>query len=126
MLDLRNRQLAQVTHADDFIVSNHLVSLMLTQIAENRDLLPVFADLFDADGSELYLKPARDYVELDRPLSFYTVVEAARRRGQVAIGYRRSALADDAAAQYGVRVNPRKSESISFAGGDRIIVVAED
>lgn len=44
MLDLRNRQLAQVTHADDFIVSDHLVSLMLTQIAENRELLPLLAD----------------------------------------------------------------------------------
>ena len=26
MLDLRNRQLAEVTRADDFIVSDHLVS----------------------------------------------------------------------------------------------------
>lgn len=126
MLDLRNRQLAQVTQADDFIVSNHLVSLMLTQIAENRELLPVFNDLFDADGSELYLKPASEYVEPDRPLTFYTVVEAARRRGHVAIGYRLAAQASDAAANYGVRVNPRKSAPVSFAAEDRIIVVAED
>jgi hypothetical protein len=54
------------------------------------------------------------------------VVEAARRRGHVAIGYRLSARASDAAAQYGVRVNPRKSEPVTFADGDRIIVVAED
>jgi ion channel POLLUX/CASTOR len=126
MLDLRNRELAQVTQADDFIVSNQLVSLMLSQISENRELLPVFNDLFDADGSELYLKPAANYVELGRPVSFYTVVEAARRRGHVAIGYRLSALSTDAAAQYGVRVNPRKSETVTFADGDRIIVVAEE
>jgi hypothetical protein len=126
MRDLRNRQLAQVTQADDFIVSNHLVSLMLTQIAENRELLPVFNDLFDADGSELYLKPASDYVEIGRPVTFYTVVEAARRRGHVAIGYRQATQARDAAASYGVRVNPRKSSSVSFAADDRIIVVAED
>src|SRR5207244_13161439 len=87
MLDVRNRQLAEVTRADDFIVSDNLVSLMLAQIAENKELSAVFQDLFDAEGNELYLKPAGDYVELERPVSFYTVVEAARRRGEVASGY---------------------------------------
>ncbi len=126
MLDVRNRELAQVTHADDFIVSNQLVSLMLSQISENSELLPVFNDLFDADGSELYLKAADNYVVLDRPVNFYTVVDAARRRGHVAIGYRILAAASDAAAQYGVCVNPDKSKPVTFTEGDRIIVVAED
>ena len=35
MLDLRNRALAEVTHADDFIVSARLVSLLMAQVAEN-------------------------------------------------------------------------------------------
>lgn len=59
-------------------------------------------------------------------MNFYTVVEAARYRGQVAIGYRLNALADDATAQYGVRVNPKKSELITFTPADRIIVISED
>ena len=46
MPDVRNRQLAEVTRADDFIVSDSLVSLLLSQIAENRDLNAVFGDLF--------------------------------------------------------------------------------
>jgi voltage-gated potassium channel Kch len=126
MLDIRNRELAQVTRADDFIVSNQLVSLLLTQIAENRELLPVFLDLFDADGSELYLKPASEYVGLNTAVSFYTVVESARRRGEAAIGYRIAAQALDTAAQFGVHVNPRKSEQQTFRAEDRIIVVAEE
>jgi ion channel POLLUX/CASTOR len=125
MLDVRNRQLAEVTHADDFIVSDKLVSLMLAQISENRDLGAVFADLFDPEGSELYLKPAADYVALAQPVSFSTVIEAARRRGEVAIGYRVMANASDAQASYGVKVNPRKSASVSFARGDKVIVLAE-
>ena len=36
MLDVRNRALAHVTRADDFIVSRKLVSLTMTQLAENR------------------------------------------------------------------------------------------
>ena len=55
MLDLRNRALAEVTHADDFIVSDRLVSLLMSQVAENAQLNAVFADLFDAAGSEIYL-----------------------------------------------------------------------
>ena len=50
MLDLRNRALAEVTRADDFIVSDRLVSLLMAQVAENPQLNAVFADLFDAGG----------------------------------------------------------------------------
>jgi voltage-gated potassium channel Kch len=126
MLDLRNRQLAQATQADDFIVSDNLVSLMLSQISENRELADVFQDLFNPEGSEIYLKPASDYVEAGRAVSFYTVVEAARRRGQVAIGYRLEADAFDAGKAYGVKLNPKKSLPITFSPNDKVIVLAED
>ena len=126
MLDMRNRSLAEVTRADDFIVSERLVSLYLSQISENKALNAIFTDIFDAEGSEIYLRPAAEYVAPDRAVSFYTVVESARRRGEVAIGYRVRALAADAARAYGVVVNPAKSKAITFAPDDRIIVVAED
>lgn len=126
MLDLRNRALAEVTKADDFIVSDKLVSLMLSQVSENKHLNAVFADLFDPEGSEIYLKPAGHYVCLDRPVNFYTVVESARRRGEVAIGYRLRALASDASRAYGVTVNPDKSQWVTFQKADRVIVVAEE
>ena len=45
MIDVRNRELAEVTRADDFVVSNRLVSLMLSQVSENPDLNAVFAYL---------------------------------------------------------------------------------
>ncbi|HEX8386584.1 MAG TPA: hypothetical protein VF576_10385 [Rubricoccaceae bacterium] len=126
MLDVRNRELAQVTRADDFIVSDRLVSLMLSQIAENRELGAVFRDLFDPAGSEIYLKPAADYVEAGRPVTFYTVVEAARRRGQTAIGYRLQSQAHDAGASFGVVLNPNKAAHVTFAADDRVVVLAED
>jgi voltage-gated potassium channel Kch len=126
MLDTRNRELAEVTQADDFIVSNKLTSLMLAQVSENKELSAVFADLFDPEGAEIYLKPAKNYVALGRPVNFYTVLEAARRRGEIAIGYRREAIAKDAAQAYGVAVNPAKSGKITFAEADKVIVLAED
>ncbi len=126
MLDIKNRDLAQVTRADDFVVSDNMISLMLSQISENPELSLVFQDLFDPDGSEIYLKPVEEFVQTNTPLSFYTVVEAARRRNQVAIGYRLQAEAYDPGKFYGVRINPKKSLETTYSKGDRIIVLAED
>lgn len=125
MLDLRNRELAEATQVDDFIVSEHLVSLMMSQLSENAELFDVFTDIFDPEGAEIYLKPIGDYVSLDEPVNFYTVTEAARRRGQTAIGYRIAAQSKDAGKSYGVRTNPRKSQAVVFSSSDKVIVIAE-
>jgi voltage-gated potassium channel Kch len=126
MIDVRNRALAAVAKADDFIVSDELTGLLLTQVSENAELLEVFRDLFDADGSEIYLKPAESYVGPGREVNFYTVAEAARRRGETAIGYRLERHAHDSARAYGVRVNPPKSETVTFRPEDKVVVLAED
>jgi voltage-gated potassium channel Kch len=125
MLDLRNRALAEVTRADDFIVSDKLVSLMLSQVSENKHLNAVFADIFDPEGSEIYLRPAGHYVALGQPVNFFTVVAAARQRGELAMGYRLRSKSGDAAQSYGVVVNPDKAQPITFGETDRIIVVAQ-
>jgi hypothetical protein len=126
MLDLRNRELAEATKVDDFIVSEHLVSLMMSQLSENAELFDVFTDIFDPEGAEIYLKPISDYVSLGESINFYTVVEAARRRGETAIGYRLEKEAGDAGKSYGVHTNPKKSEQVIFTSEDKLIVIAED
>lgn len=122
MLDVRNRQLAEVAQPDDFIVSDRLVSLLLAQISENAALSAVYADLFDPEGAEIYLKPAEDYVVTGKPVRFATVVESARRRGEVAIGY----LSAKGPAKERVHVNPKKGSPATFGDGDKIIVIAEE
>ncbi len=126
MLDIRNRALAEVARADDFIVSDKLVSLMLSQLSENKHLAKVFATLFTADGSEIYLRPIGDYVEIGKPLTFYTLLESAAQRGETAIGYRIAALSGDSQKGYGVNCNPVKTSSVTFTADDKIMVLAED
>jgi voltage-gated potassium channel Kch len=126
MLDVRNRKLADVTRADDFIVSDTLISLMLSQVSENKALNAVFTDLFDPEGSEIYLKPAANYVKPGVAVNFYTILEAARRRGEVAIGYRITDSSGNAKQAYGVVVNPAKSAFVTLTDRDRVIVLAED
>lgn len=126
MLDIRNRQLADITSADDFIVSDKLVSLLMSQVSENKFLMRVFEDLFDADGSEIYIKPAKEYVKIGDPMNFYTILESAARKNEVAIGYRIKKQARDASHQYGVYVNPKKSDMFTLTEEDLVIVLSED
>ncbi len=126
MLDVRNRELAEVTRADDFIVSDKLISLMLSQLSENRHLKAVFDDLFASEGSEVYLKPATDYIKEGSKVNFYTVIESAAGKAETAIGYKLQRYAGDASNAYGVRVNPTKSTEVEFRKEDKIIVLAED
>ncbi len=126
MLDIRNRNLAEVSQADDFIVSDKLISLMMAQVSENKSLNSVFQDIFDPDGSEIYLKPISSYVESGKPVNFYTVIESARAKGETALGYRIVADARNSSVSYGIHLNPDKSEKVIFTENDKIIVLANE
>lgn len=124
MLDIRNRRLAEAGRADDFIVSDEIISMMLAQLSENAELEPIFDELLDAEGNEIYLRPASDYVVCGAAVRFYDITESACRRHEVAIGYRRAAGAQTA-PDYGVLINPDKGETLEpFAPEDRIIVLS--
>ncbi|MFN8606289.1 MAG: hypothetical protein U0931_02070 [Vulcanimicrobiota bacterium] len=125
MLDIRNRELAQVTRADDFVVSDRLVSLVLSQVTENKDIMRIFDDLFHIEGSEPFLKPAEHYVQLGVDVDFYQVAQSAILKNETALGYRVKSLNYDPDQHYGLRLNPLKSEMIRFSQGDQIIVLAE-
>ncbi len=125
MIDVRNRELAEVSKADDFVVSNKLVSLMLSQASENEFMSAIFGSLLDEKGSEIYLRPVSDYIVTGKPVDFATVVLAARARGEVAIGYRRQREGSaDERNLGGVVINPTKSEKLVYEEQDRIVVVA--
>ncbi|TAL31046.1 MAG: potassium transporter TrkA [Spirochaetes bacterium] len=125
MMDVKNRDLAQVARVNDFIVSDKLISLLMAQVSENKQLNGVFIDLFDPEGSELYLKPVADYIVPGSEVNFYTILEAAARRNEIAIGYKIAADAYREELSFGVVVNPDKSKKVSFASGDMVILLAE-
>ncbi len=126
MLDVRNRRLAEVAKVNDFIVSETIISLLISQVSENNALNAVFEDIFDEDGSELYIKPIGGYISTSEPVSFYTVLEAARRKGETAFGYKIASEAQKNLPGSGIHINPTKSQLISFEPDDCVIVAAED
>lgn len=126
MLDIRNRDLGVVAKADDFIVGDNLISLMLSQLSENKDLKKVYDILFEADGSEIYLKPVSRYVKAGEEMDYYTIVERATQLNETAIGYRITAESSNSDEHFGVKLNPKKSDTITFSPDDLIIVLSED
>ncbi|MEV4167657.1 potassium transporter TrkA [Nonomuraea dietziae] len=124
MHDENNRSLAEVTEADDIVISDTVIGLLLAQLAENRHLADVFSYLFDSRGSEIYPRPASSYVTKDAPVSFSTVIESARRRGETAIGYRLASGVNQP-PHYGVVLNPSKSQPLTLGEGDSVIVLSE-
>jgi len=126
ILDNRNRQLAEVAKVNDFIISEKIISLMLAQISENKYLGPVFQDLFDADGSEIYMKPAQNYIKKGATVNYYTVVEAARRKDEIVIGYKIKSQQNDSNKSFGIYTNPKKTTEVCFEAEDMLIVIAEE
>ena len=93
----------------------------MTQIAENRELTALFEDILDEDGSELYMKPMENYVQLNVPVDFYTITESASRQSHIAVGYKK--IID---GEMLIVTNPSKKEKMTFVEGDLLIVIAED
>lgn len=126
ILDIRNRELGEIAKADDFIVSDNLISLLISQIAENKHLKKVYDSIFESEGSEIYLKPVSRYIKTNEPVDFYTIVQSAAQLNETAIGYRIQNDSHNADNKFGVILNPNKSKNIIFSPEDKIIVLAED
>lgn len=118
ILDPRTKDLLETDYGADFVVSSEMTSMLLAQVSERRELNAVFADLFDSDGNEVYLKRAACFTVLAHTTSWINVQKVARDRREVAIGY----------LKYGKTpiINPSQTEDLVFAAEDRIIVLAED
>ncbi|GEM_PF-6483903 len=74
------------------IIALGAISLLLCCAWHNRfiqKLINYFskAGISTSSMTAFCLKLARDYVKLETPVNFYTILESARRKGETAIGY---------------------------------------
>ena len=121
MNSVENQKLMKVANVNDFVVGSSITSLIIAQIAENRHLLEFFTTLLTSDGSELYMKPAENYVKLNQPVNFYELTEIAKQKNEILMGYKK--MVD---GQMQLTVGPVKTDKVSFTKEDYLIVVAED
>ena len=126
MLDIKNRVLGVVAKANDFIIGENLVSLLLSQLSENIQLKAVFDELLKSEGSEIYLKPANKYIETGKETDFNEVLANALEYGDTAFGYRKMDREHSEKDNFGIKINPKKDEKIVFEDRDFIIVLSEN
>jgi len=140
ILDPRTAALINLAGTDDYIVSNALISMALGQMSEQADIGPLVDDLFAAGGNDVRIKDVRLYAYEGETLSFLEIMNRARQRCEVAIGYQRRADIDAGRPDNGITLNPPNKETrITWRGptavassrgqqvvdGDKIVVIAE-
>lgn len=126
MFDVRNRELAEIARADDFIVSPNILSKYIAQISENKNLTKVFDVLLTAEGVEIYLRPISLFTNLGSAIPFSRILEASLKQRTLAIGYRQMKYSQDSSRFYGIVLNPDKDTAIIFRPDDKIIILAEE
>jgi len=120
--DVKNSEIVDLAKVDDFIISELIANKMLAQVSENRYLKDIFDHLLSDAGSEIYLKPITNYVDIENPLDFYTLSKSALLKDEIAIGYKHTIMNELPV----VKINPIKSNKVKFNKQDCIIVISED
>ena len=123
ILDDHNRKLAESARADDFIVSDKIVSHVISQISVNKHLSAVFNELFSAGGERISMLPVENFIRTGVPVTFDTVVASVSKAGKSAIGYRLEAEKNEQSTLHGVRLNPNRTNEVVFSPGDTLIVI---
>jgi Castor and Pollux, part of voltage-gated ion channel/Calcium-activated potassium channel slowpoke-like RCK domain len=127
VLDSQNHILVAKAGVKDVIISNRLVSMMLAQVSENRDIKRVYDDLFEEDGSEIYLKPASLYLsEFPAEVTFADMIRIAQLRAEICLGVKIRALEESVDDNFGVQLIPEKTQAFTLQPDDCLIVLAED
>ena len=123
VLRTENQELAEITEVNDFVIGRNIASLILTQISQYRELKSIFSELLTDEGSEIYVRPAKHYISIDRPVDIYTAGIAAAIRQEVLLGYRKY---DKETDSYTIICNPPKSDVVRWGEDDCFIVIAQD
>jgi len=118
--DPRTAALLGLAKAQDFIVSGDLISMALGQMSEEADIHQLLAGLFSPEGNEMHIKDVRLFCTAGETLSFWEIMNRARQRCEVAMGYNRPGFEEP------ILNPPNKSERITWRTGDQIVVIAED
>jgi hypothetical protein len=102
-----------------------MVSMVIAQVTNEPRVRPVLEDLFQSEGSEIYLKDMGLYAQPGQPVSFEQLVLVAAARGELALGMQSSV--EDPAQRYGIVLNPKNRQQPFYTKpGDRLVVMAED
>jgi hypothetical protein len=138
MTDLKTQLISEVADSDnieviqevgvkDFLISNKFVSKIYAQASEDPDVLKAYDELFKAEGSEIYIKPAKLFINnFPAQMRFADICATAIKRKETCFGVRIASEENDASKNNGIYVNPDKEKIFSITKDDLFITLAED
>jgi len=128
VLDSSNQELITRAGVNDFIISNRMVSMIFAQLANEPDIIDVYDDLFQEDGSEIYVKPAWLYFDkLPLTCRFGDLMSCVRKRDtEICLGIKYKKYEHDAHENFGIKLIPEKDEEVTLGWTDGLVVLAED
>ncbi len=117
LINADNVDLARLSGADDFLVSDAIASRFLTQLADQPERRPVLLSLFGSEGPSVHLVEAEE-LGVAGEHTWDEIIDAVYSEGLLAIGWRR-----DSARGGDVTLNPHTSDPIVLDSDDRIVVI---
>jgi len=127
VMDSDNIELVVQSGVKDFLISNQFVSKVFAQVSQEPDVMRVYDDLFQPEGSEIYIKSAGLYfADLPIEVRVADVMMAAQLRNEVCFGLKIAAEETDTEREFGVHIIPDREERFTLTAKDRLIVLAED
>lgn len=113
LVDSDNVELARMTGADDYVVSDAITSRLMTQLAEQPQRRPILLSLYAAGGPSVQLVVARE-LGLTGDLGYDDVITTAYAARLLAIGVRRGQE---------VVLNPPASGRVQLTDDDQIVAI---
>jgi len=127
ILDTRTKSLLSVANCKGYIMSNQIISSVIAQVSEEKDINIVLREILTAEGSETYIRSVSRYVDLEKEneLSFWDIGLRARQLREVAIGYKPAEF-DFKEAAHLIINPPDKSMKRKWAPGDVVVTFSLD
>ncbi len=128
VLNTSNIELFEHMGLSDFLLSNRIISIFLTQLAKQPDLIHVYNILLSKEGSEIYIKPAINYFnDFSQEFSMADLLSVGVKRHEVVIGYKKILEHQKPNGRYfDIYINPNKNKKFSLNEKDFLIVVADN
>lgn len=128
VLDTSNLELFNHMGISDFLLSNRLISIFLTQLSKQPELIEVYDRLLSKDGAEIYIKPFSNYLE--KPTGEYTFADLlllGQQCNDIVIGYKQVlAKPKENGRNYEITLNPPKNQKSNLTDKDFLVVISDE
>ncbi|MCU0428828.1 MAG: hypothetical protein MUF42_02540 [Cytophagaceae bacterium] len=127
VLDTSNLELFDHMGLSDFLLSNRLISIFLTQLVVQPSLIKIYDILLAKEGAEINLKPFSNFFAQAGEYRFGDLVSAGFQYHEVVLGYKKILTKPNPLGRsYETILNPDKNMMISLNENDYLIVLSND